>query len=143
MPAPVIYDNSESGHNLSLGAFDSTSIAKPGQASVLLAEQISKPFSDIYDHLVTDYQYNVDKAEPGMMDKLWKTYMKPGLKKAGAALWTLGAQYGKEAVVALAGVNPTTAAIVAAGEAILTTVLGGFFEGEIKHQGFDTRITTG
>ena len=132
MPAPVIYDNSGSGHNLSLGAFDSTSITKPGQASVLLAEQIGKPFDSSFEELLKDYHYDVEKAEPGMMEKLWATYMKPGLKNAGAALWTLGAQYGKEAVAALAGVNPTTAAAVAAGEAILTSVLGGFFTGEVK-----------
>ena len=109
MPAPVIYDNSGSGHNLSLGAFDSSSIAKPGTASVLLAQNIKQPFKKTFNEMLTDYQYDVEKAESSMMTNLWKTYMKPGLKKAGAALWVLGAQYGKEAVAALAGVHPTTA----------------------------------
>ena len=67
MPAPVIYDNSGSGHNLSLGAFDSSSIAKPGTASVLLSQNIKQPFKKTFNEMLTDYQYSVEKAESSMM----------------------------------------------------------------------------
>ena len=86
MPAPVIYDNSGSGHNLSLGAFDSSSIAKPGPASVLLAQNI-KPLQE-------DIQRDANPIRCGEGGVEHDDQSVPGLKKAGAALWVLVRQGG-------------------------------------------------
>ena len=128
----VIFDHRGSGHNLALGAFDTQSIAKIGNASVLLSKYLPQTFDKSFGELISEYQFDLAKSEPSMLGKLWSDYMKPGLKHVGAQAWELTQGFAGDVIKGLIGKSsPTAALAVAAGEAILTTALGGYLEGMI------------
>ena len=128
----VIFDHRGSGHNLALGAFDTQSIAKIGNASVLLSKYLPQTFDKSFGELISEYQFDLAKSEPSMLGKLWTDYMKPGLKHVGAQAWELTQGFAGDVIKGLIGTSsPTAALAVAAGEAILTTALGGYLEGMI------------
>ena len=85
----VIFDHRGSGHNLALGAFDTQSIAKIGNASVLLSKYLPQTFEKSFGELISEYQFDLAKSEPSMLGKLWSDYMKPGLKHVGAQALSL------------------------------------------------------
>ena len=121
----LLYSSTGDGYNLAKGAFDSSSIAKPGTASLLLAEYMPKEFEESYNQLVSAFRTKIGVREQSAMSKLWSTYLKPGLKKAGAIMWEIGKPLAMEAIAAVAGVHPGVAALVGATEAVMSAYLTG------------------
>ena len=118
-------------HDLSKGAFDSTSISKPGTASLLLAENLPKSFDEAFKQLSQNYQSVVGQVEQGsLMNKLWTDYVRPGLKKAGTFAWQAAKPVVMDALAVAAGMNPTAAALVASAETMFSIYLTGLAEPE-------------
>ena len=118
-------------HDLSKGAFDSTSISKPGTASLLLAENLPKSFDEAFKQLSQNYQSVVGQVEQGsLMNKLWTDYVRPGLKKAGTFAWEAAKPVVMDALMVAAGLNPTAAALVASAETMFSIYLTGLAEPE-------------
>ncbi len=124
----VIYDNRGQSHNLSKGAFDSVSLAKPNFASLVLRDYIDRPFESSFKSLMQDFNFNLTQSEEKLSDALWSTYFKPHLKKLGGWVWDLTKGAITKGVSQIAGLEPTTAAIVGAAEIILSQALGGWFD---------------
>ena len=84
----IIHDYLGLGHDLSKGAFDSVSLAKPGAASQYLSKFIPQEFADSWRQLSTDYRTALKSYEPSMWSKMWKNFGTQGvlrLMRAGAA----------------------------------------------------------
>ena len=121
----IIYDNRGSGHNLSKGAFDSVSIAKPKFASLILHDYIDKPFGETYSHLMSDFNFDLTQSESKVGEALWTTYVKPHIKTLGGWAWDMAKGAITKGLASVAGLEPTTAAMIAAAELILSQVLTG------------------
>ena len=111
-------------HNLSKGAFDSVSVVKPGNASLLLAEYMGQTFDESFVSLTKNYQKIIssDRAQ-GM--SVWRDHIKPGLKKAGGFAWELAKPVVMDALAVAAGMSPTAAALVASAETMFSVYLEG------------------
>ena len=121
---PVIYGYRGDRHNLSKGAFDSVSVAKPGTASLLLAEYLPKSWDESFAQLSTGYQAVVREVEQGTLkNSLWTSYVKPGLKKAGSYAWEVAKPFMIDAVGQMAGLGPTASHLIAAVEGLFSEYL--------------------
>ena len=113
-------------HNLSKGAFDSVSVVKPGNASLLLAEYMGRTFDESFAELTKGYKKIVASewvAQKGM--SVWRDHIRPGLKKAGGWAWELAKPVVMDALAVAAGMSPTAAALVASAETMFSVYLEG------------------
>ena len=62
-------------HNLSKGAFDSISITKPGNASLLLLEHMGGSFDDAFEKLTRDYT-KIVSSDKIQGHSVWKSHIK-------------------------------------------------------------------
>ena len=125
---PIIYGARGDGHDLSKGAFDSLSVAKPGTASLLLAEYMPLGFGEAFAQLSTNYEAVVANVKPSLSSTLWSDYVKPGLKQAGALVWESAKPIIMGAVGVSAGMNPTAMAVIASMEELFSVYLTGMSE---------------
>ncbi len=77
---------------------------------------------------MSNFKFNLLQSEEKLSDALWSTYFKPHLKKLGGWVWDLTKGAITKGVSQIAGLEPTTAAIVGAAEIILSQALGGYFD---------------
>ena len=122
----VLYDYQGVGHDLSKGAFDSVSIAKPGGASKLLAQYLPKHFEQGWKELAINYKTALKSYQPSMWKKMWNMFGAKGIKQAlqvGAAKYTVGRPLIHKSIAGIAATDPTIGAVVAAAEVGLAKVL--------------------
>ena len=123
---PIIHDYLGAGHDLSKGAFDSTSITKPGSASKLLNQYLPGKFQESWLDLSKDYRTQLKKYEPTMWKKMWDNFGTKGLMKlfrAGASKYSVGRPIVHKWIAGVAATDPAVGAVVAAAEVGLATVL--------------------
>ena len=122
----ILHDYQGVGHDLSKGAFDSVSIAKPGSASQFLSKYIPKDFDESWKQLSTDYRTSVKSYEPSMLEKMWKNFSTKGLMtalRAGANKYKLARPVIHKWIAGVAASDPAIGAIVAAAEVGLGKML--------------------
>ena len=109
-------------HNLSKGAFDSISITKPGNASLLLHEHMTESFEDAYKKLTKDFKKVVSSNE--IQGKtFWAEHIKPGLKKIGGMAWEYARPIVFESLAWMTGMGLPATLIIGAAETMMSEYL--------------------
>ena len=109
-------------HNLSKGAFDSISITKPGNASLLLHEHMTESFEDAYKKLTKDFKKVVSSNE--IQGKtFWAEHIKPGLKKIGGMAWEYAKPIVFESLAWMTGMGLPATLIIGAAETMMSEYL--------------------
>jgi hypothetical protein len=122
----ILHDYLGVGHDLSLGAFDSVSVAKPGNASKLLDKYLPHEFKQSWEELSKDYKTTVKSYEPSMWKKMWANFGTTGVLKVmqmGAAKYSVGRPLVHKWIAGIATTDPAIGAVVAAAEMGLSKLL--------------------
>ena len=122
----ILHDYAGLGHDLSKGAFDSVSIAKPGAASHYLSQYIPQQFQDSWRELSTDYRTTLKSYQPSMWSKMWSSIGTQGLLamvQKGASKYKFARPVIYKWIAGIASADPTIGAVVAAAEVGLGTLL--------------------
>ena len=125
----ILHDYAGLGHDLSKGAFDSVSIAKPGAASQYLNKYIGREFADSWLQLSTDYRSSLKSYEPSIWKKMWESFGDQGIKSAmefGAKKYEVGRPIITKFFASMAAKDPTIGAVLTAAELGLSTLLGAW-----------------
>jgi hypothetical protein len=109
-------------HNLSKGAFDSISITKPGNASLLLLEHMGGSFDDAFEKLTLDYHKIVSSSDI-QGHSFWKEHIKPGLKKVGGMAWDLAKPIIFESLAYMTGMGLPATLLVGTAETMMSKYL--------------------
>ena len=117
----ILHDYLGVGHDLSKGAFDSVSIAKPGAASQFLSKFLPKKFAEGWKQLSTDYRTTLKSHEPSMWRKMWNSI--PIALRKGATKYKLARPLIQKFIAGIVAKDPKIGAIVSAAEIGLGSLL--------------------